>query len=176
MMQCEDYLEMLDSAEPGRPLPAAFHVHAKSCARCGAALRLEQVLNSAHEWTPVQRMSSSIRIEILARARAGLVFRKNVADFAGDAFLTAMIVCVITLFALPGVPALLREVVPLSAQKFLAPVLHTLAGSLSGFFAPFADLAGRPEGLALLAGIIFLILFAVTFSRKLLSASPERGY
>ncbi len=91
-VSCDDYLELLDEAEPGTPPPAAFVHHAVACPACGEALRLALMLESAPAWAERMRLPVDMRAHVLAKARMGLLFWRDTTSVLIESAVTAVVV------------------------------------------------------------------------------------
>jgi hypothetical protein len=170
-VSCDDYLKMLDEAEPGTPPPAAFVRHAADCPGCGEALRLALMLESAPAWAEKARLPVDMRAHVLAKARMGLLFWRDTTSVLVESVVTALVVVGLTAAAFFGLPSVLKSLMPAQAreiiQSYAAPVLN----AVGGFFGSFSPLLHSSMGLALLLGAGFTVLVAAIASTRLLMPS-----
>ncbi len=170
-MTCDEYLEMLDEAEPGAPPPGAFAEHAAGCTGCGEALRLALMLESAPAWAERARLPVEMRAQVLAKARMGILFWRDTTNVLIESAVTAVVVAGLAAAAFFGLPSAFRSLIPAQVREALhsyaAPVLDA-AGRL---FASFAPLFHSSLGLTLLLGAGFAVLVAAIASTRLLSPS-----
>lgn len=171
MRNCEEFLKMLDTTESGLKPPEAFLEHAAGCKTCSFAMNLATLLESAPEWTPQERMAMDRRLELKAKARAGIQFRKDLADFVTDSFVTALLLCVAVFSSIIGLPPFLRRVIPASVMESAAPVFRSVAEPLHQFWSPFVHFLGKPESVVLVAVMLLMVFFTASLSSRMLSTA-----
>ena len=170
-MSCDDYLVMLDEAEPGTPPPAAFVHHAVACPACGEALRLALMLESAPAWAERVRLPVEMRAHVLAKARMGLLFWRDTTNVLIESAVTAVVVAGLAVAAFFGLPSVFRNLIPAQVRETLHSYAAPVLDAAGRGFATFAPLFHSSLGLALILAAGFAVLVAAIASTRLLLPS-----
>jgi hypothetical protein len=171
-MTCEEFLRVLDTRVNGEAPPSDWVQHAKDCADCAFALRLERVMRSAPAWAEKPRLSPVRRALVLNKASETSYLWSRLLPNLEESALTALAGGGFVALALYLAPKLWATSVPEGLRRGIAPYTAPVVEGFHVLTSPFLPILQQPWGIGLLGLTGFVVLFAAVLSARTLSFRP----
>jgi hypothetical protein len=172
-MTCEEFLRVLDTRVNGEAPPSDWIEHARECADCAFALRLERVMRSAPAWAENPRLSPARRALILKKASETSYLWSRLLPNLEESALTALAGGGLVALALYVTPKLWATSVPEGLRRGIAPYATPVVEGFHALASPFLPILQQPWGVTLLGLTGFVVLFAAVLSARTLSFRPS---